>query len=103
MKKLTELTKQEVKFIWMKEHIEMLNKIKKLFQNRAILIHPNFDKKFTLKTNTSKYAIGAVLEQEDEHSKLRPISFYSRGMHDAEINYKIFNKKMLALIEALQH
>ena len=66
-------------------------------------MYPNFDKKFTLKTDASKYAIGAVLEQEDDKGRMRPVSFYSRGMTDAESNYKIFDKEMLAVIAALQH
>ena len=102
-RKLTELTKQGVKFMWMEEHTETLNKIKALFKNRTILIHSNFKKKFILKTDVSKYVIGAVLEQKDENRNLRPVSFYSRGIHDVETNYKIFNKKMLAVIEALRH
>ena len=102
-KKLTELIKKDVKFVWTEEHTSVLNKIKELFKNGAILMYPNFDKKFTLKTDASKYAIGAVLEQEDDKGRMRPVSFYSRGMTDAESNYKIFDKEMLAVIAALQH
>ena len=69
-KKLTELIKKDVKFIWTEEHTSALNKIKELFKNGAILMYPNFDKKFTLKTDASKYAIGAVLEQEDDKGQM---------------------------------
>ena len=50
-KKLTELIKKDIKFVWTEEHTAVLNKIKELFKNGAILMYPNFDKKFTLKTD----------------------------------------------------
>ena len=61
-KKLMELIKKDVKFIWTEEHTVVLNKIKELFKNGSILIHLNFNKKFIVKTDASKYAIEAVLE-----------------------------------------
>ena len=70
----------------------MLNKIKKLFKNEKILNYLNFNKKFILKTDASKYAIRAVLEQEDKKKNIRPVSFYSRGMNDTNNrNYIIQN------------
>jgi len=50
--------------------------------------------------NTSGYAIGAVLSQEQE-GKRKPITFLSRTMQPAERNYEIYNKKLLTIVEAL--
>ena len=48
----------------------------------------------------SKHAIGGVLSQEQE-GKWKPISFLSRTMQPAEQNYEIYDKELLAIVEAL--
>jgi len=48
----------------------------------------------------SKHAIGGVLSQEQE-GKWKPIAFLSRTMQPAESNYEIYNKELLAIVEAL--
>ena len=44
--------------------------------------------------------IRGVLFQEQE-GKWKPITFSSRTMQPAKQNYKIYNKKLLAIVEAL--
>jgi hypothetical protein len=51
--------------------------------------------------DASGYAIGGVLSQEQQ-GKWRPIAFLSRTMTPAERNYEIYNKELLAIIEALK-
>ena len=53
-----------------------------------------------METDASEYAIGGVLFQEQEE-KWRPIAFLSRTMQPVERNYEIYNKKLLAIVEAL--
>jgi len=53
-----------------------------------------------VKTNTLGYAIGGVLSQEQD-GKWKPIAFLSRTMQPAERNYKIYDKELLAIVEAL--
>ena len=50
--------------------------------------------------NASEYAIGAVLSQKQEE-KWKPIVFLSRTMQPVERNYEIYNKELLAIVEAL--
>ena len=47
-----------------------------------------------------RYAIGGVLSQEQEE-KWKPIAFLSKTMQPAERNYEIYDKKLLAIVEAL--
>ena len=56
--------------------------------------------KFRVETDTSEHVIGEVLFQEQE-GKWKPIVFLSRIMQLAERNYKIYNKELLAIVEAL--
>ena len=48
----------------------------------------------------SGHVIGEVLSQEQD-GKWKPIAFLSRMMQPAERNYKIYDKELLAIIEAL--
>ena len=50
--------------------------------------------------DTSGHAIRGVLSQEQEE-KWKLITFLSRTIQPAKRNYKIYNKELLAIIEAL--
>jgi len=50
--------------------------------------------------DTSGHAIEGVLSQEQE-GKWKPIAFLSRTMQLAERNYEIYDKELLAIVEAL--
>lgn len=66
------------------------------------MVHPNFAKAFYLKTDASDFALEAVLLQRGLNEKLHPVAFYSRKFSAAEINYKIHNKELLAIMESFQ-
>jgi len=53
-----------------------------------------------VETDASGHAIRGVLFREQEE-KWKPIAFLSRTMQPAERNYKIYNKKLLAIVEVL--
>ena len=53
-----------------------------------------------METDTSEHAIGEVLSQEQD-GKWKPIAFLSRTMQPAEQNYEIYDKELLAIVEAL--
>jgi len=56
--------------------------------------------KFRVETDTLGYAIGGVLSREQD-KKWKPIAFLLRTMQPAERNYEIYNKELLAIVEAL--
>jgi len=53
-----------------------------------------------VETDTAGHAIEGVLSQEQE-GKWKPITFLSRTMQPAERNYEIYDKELLAIVEAL--
>ena len=53
-----------------------------------------------METDASGYAIRGVLSQEQE-GKWKSIAFLLRTMQPVEQNYEIYNKKLLAIVEAL--
>ena len=52
-----------------------------------------------METDASRHAIGGVLSQEQDR-KWKLIAFLSRTMQPAERNYEIYNKELLAIVEA---
>ena len=60
-------------------YIEAFEKLKNLISMHPILRFPNFEKQFTLTTDASNYAIGAVLSQEGH-----PVCYASRTRNNHE-------------------
>jgi hypothetical protein len=61
-------------------------------------VQNNPEKEKTLKTNASDYAIRMRLMQPGDNRKPRPIMFYSCKLIQAELNYNIHNKELLAIV-----
>ena len=59
-------------------------------------------KPIILETDASDLAIGACLTQEHDE-KGHPIAYYSRKITQAEQNYDIHNKELLAIVASVQH
>ncbi|GBP07762.1 Retrovirus-related Pol polyprotein from transposon 17.6 [Eumeta japonica] len=74
-------------------YIDAFLKLKNLISTHPILRFPNFDKPFTLTTDASNYALGAVLSQEGH-----PVCYASRTLNDHERNYSATDKEFLAII-----
>ncbi len=53
-----------------------------------------------LKIDISDYIINMCINQSDNKEWLRSIIFYFRKIISAEVNYKIYNKKLLIIIIA---
>jgi len=56
--------------------------------------------KFRVEVDASEHAIRGVLSQEQE-GKWKPVAFLSRTMSPVKRNYKIYDKELLAIVEAL--
>jgi len=57
------------------------------------------EKLIMLKTNASDEAIEACISQSDDKRHLHLIAFHSRKLTDAKLNYKIYNKKLLIIVD----
>ena len=93
---LKEKKKQKQKEEYQQAFDELMNKI----TSQLVLSLQKREEKFRVETNILGHAIGGVLSQEQE-GKQRPIAFLSRTMQLAERNYEIYNKELLATVEAL--
>ena len=78
----------------------MFEELKKKITSQPVLSLPRREGKFRVETDASEHAIKGVLSQEQD-GKWKLIAFLSRTMQPAERNYKIYNKKLLAIVKAL--
>lgn len=98
---LYSLIRKDTEFIWNNKCDESFNELKRRLLCTPILSHPDFSKKFTLTTDASDVAIGAVLSQQHPN-KAGVIAYYSRVLSPAERNYSVFEKEALAIISAIK-
>jgi len=56
-----------------------------------------------MEVDASDYAMGDVLFIKCEDRKWRSVAFLSKSLNKTERNYKIHNKKMLAVIKGLKN
>ncbi len=99
---LTNLTRKNISFMWTEKAEEAFKKLKKLFISQSVLIMFKSEKLIMLKMNTSDEAIEACINQSDNKRHLHLIAFYSRKLTDAELNYEIHNKKLLAIVNSFK-
>jgi len=77
--------------------------MKKCMIKTSILRHFNQICKTILEINSFNYVNDEVLSQYDDKKTLHSVVFYSKNLSFAECNYKIYNKKLLIIIQAFKH
>jgi len=53
-----------------------------------------------IETDASKYVCSGILTQQCQDGKWRPVAYRSKTMLDAECNYEIHDKELLAIVQA---
>lgn len=83
---------------WSPQAIQAFEALKRAFSSAPILRHPDPELPFEVEVDASEVGVGAVLSQRDRHSfKLHPCAFLSRKFLDAERNYDVGNRELLAI------
>jgi len=95
-KPLTILMKKDTKFDWIMEQQKAFDVLKEKLITAPVLHYPDFTRQFTIATDASDYAIGAVLSQ-GPIGQNRPIAYASRILNKAEQNYNTTEKELLAI------
>nr|GEX67621.1 hypothetical protein [Tanacetum cinerariifolium] len=80
-------------------HLERM--LKRKLIGAPILIAPDWDMPFELMCDASDFAIGVVLGQCQDKN-FRPIHYASKTMTEAESNYTMTEKEMLAVVYAFE-
>lgn len=101
-KPLTNLLKKDEPYKWTDKCQEAFDTFKEILTNKPLLQYPDFSQPFNITTDASNIAIGAILSQ-GEIGKDLPISYASRTLNKAEVNYNTTEKELLAIIWATKH
>jgi len=107
---LLDLTKKGIMWYWTDAQEQAFKILKTLVCERPILAQPDYKKQFILHMDASAYGVGAVLLQEGEINpfkllkpKLHPLTYFSATFTPMERNYDVYERELLAVIEALDH
>ena len=99
---LTRLLRKDVPYTWTEVESAAFESLKQALCTAPVLRVADPGLPFTLHTDASNVAIGAVISQEDE-SGSRPVAFMSRTLEPRETKYPVHERELLAIVCALRH
>ena len=98
---LHELTKKDAPYVWTDQHRAAFEGLKSALTSAPVVVPPDPQRPYTVYTDASDAAIGAVLTQDRDRGP-QPVAFESRKLSAAERNYPTHDKEMLAIAHALR-
>ena len=78
-----------------------MEELKRQLSSQPVLTIPNEYDLFRVEADSSNYTLGVVLSQK-QNSIWQLIAFRSQSLNPAERNYKIYDKEILAIVEAIK-
>jgi len=103
VKSFTQLTRKNTSFVWNEICVQVFDNLKKQVSLILILRHFNSKRQAILKINALNYVKDEILSQYNDKKVLHSMIFYSKSMIFAEINYHIYDKKLLVIIQCFEH
>jgi len=98
---LNELLKKSQCWTWTSDHQKAFDTIKQSLIDSPVLALPDYDRPFHIVCDASDFAIGCALMQVDAEGKERVVSYQSRKLKAAELNYPVHDKELLSIKYAL--
>ena len=100
---LTNLTRKGEAFTWTDRCQAAFEELKRLLVEAPLLRHFRYDAETRVETDASDGVLAGVLSQlQEDTGEWHPVAFFSETMQNAEHNYPIHDKELLAVIRALQ-
>ena len=84
-------------WVWTQLQQRAFKRLKHIFLSAPVLRIPDMTCPFSIMTDTSLLAAGAVLMQADENSDLHPCAYFSHTFSSAQRNYDIYDRELLVL------
>ena len=91
-KPLSDLLKKDADRVWSKVEDDAFTSVKQSLIEAPVLALPDADKPFSVVCDASNFAIGSALIQKDDDGIDRVISYQSRLLKAAELNYPVHDK-----------
>ena len=73
-----------------------------MFTKKPILAIFNLVKKIMIEIDINRIVLGLILSQLDEKKRLYSIIFYFRKFTAPELNYDIYDKKLLIIVNSFK-
>ena len=103
VKLFTQLTRKNTSFVWNEICVQVFDNLKKQVSLISVLHHFDLKRQAILKIDASNYVKGEILSQYNDEKVFHSMIFYSKSMILAEINYHIYDKKLLVIIWCFEH
>ena len=102
---LTDLTKIADRQWWEWGAAEQraFDTLKRALTSAPVLAHPDPQRQWTVQTDASGYALGAVLSQQQDDGTMRPVAYWSHKLSSAARNYSASERELMAIVEAARH
>lgn len=94
---LTSLTKKETKFKWSEHCDKAFNELKEALTKKPVLIYPDFTQEFTIITDASGIAVGAILEQNG-----RVVYYASKALTEIQKRWSATELELYAVVFGCQ-
>jgi len=101
-KPLVLMTKKNGRVRKTEEAMKAFETLKESIRKNVILLFPDFNKQFKITTDASLYAIGGVLEQQDENGLWRPVRFGSKILSATQESWGATERECYALVKFLE-
>ena len=101
-KLLYEMTRKGKKWEWREKQQRAFEKLKRRFTTKPVLVTPDLNKEMRVEVDASDFATGEMLSMKCEDERWRPVAYISKLLNEAERNYEIYNKEILAIIKCLE-
>ncbi|OAE33727.1 hypothetical protein AXG93_3363s1010 [Marchantia polymorpha subsp. ruderalis] len=99
---LTKLLRKNEPYEWGEEQQTAFEELKEKLTSAPVLRSPDWNKPFHVFVDTSAFAIGAVLSQQDENKRDYPIYYASRQLSAAKKNYTTTEREALGMVFAVK-
>ncbi|XP_070002323.1 uncharacterized protein [Nicotiana sylvestris] len=96
---LCKLLEKDYPFVFFDDCMVAFEELKKRLVTTPIMVAPDWEQPFELMYDASDYAVGAVIGQRKDKI-MHPIYYASRTLSDAQLNYTVTEKEILAVVFA---
>ncbi len=97
------MIRKNTSFVWNKICVQVFDNLKKQVSLISVLRHFDLKQQAILKIDALNYVKDEILSQWNDEKVLHSMIFYSKSMILAEINYHIYDKKLLVIIQCFEH
>ena len=92
--------KYDGKWEWWEKEQQAFDELRRKLTTTPVMVHFDPGAPIKLKRDASKYVCSGILSQQCEEGGWRPVAYRSKTMQEAECNYDIHDKELLAIIQA---